>query len=90
MIKTQLFFPNVEADIPALLELPQFASCVIHDVRSYQIEVLGDDDIMRVVDRVEIDYEPNDTGIQVVLPTTQERLQAAETLINLILDEEGE
>lgn len=89
MIRTELFFPYVEADIPSLLALPRFASCIIHDARAYQIEIIGDDDILRTIDRIEIDYELNDSGVQVILPTLQERLQAAETLINLILDEEA-
>lgn len=73
-------FAGTEADLPSILESPEMQFKSIVDVRfvnQYDPEVSP---------RVEVDAYDNPNG-QEILPTLRERLQAAETLINLILDE---
>lgn len=77
-------------DLPRILALPELAFCTIVDIRYSVIDSYFDESgaIVPSYPRIEIDCEPNPEG-QVILPTASDRLQAAETLINLILDDEG-
>lgn len=85
-----LLFPNATTDdLPAILQRPELANSLITAIRFERVQSFNEL-TMSVVEypRIEIDYEYNGQG-QVILPSVEERLQAAETLINLILDEEA-
>lgn len=86
-----LRFENVtEADIPELLTRPDLQNQTIYDHIVIQRPITDEwGAIVGFLPCVDFIVEPNPDG-QVILPTLRERLQAAETLINLILDEEGE
>jgi len=80
-MKTYLF-EGTEAELLTILESPELQLKTIVDIRfvnQYDPEVSP---------RVEVDAYDNPNG-QEILPTLRDRLQAAETLINLILDEEN-
>lgn len=83
-------FRGTAQDLPQILAMPELAFCTIVDIRYSVIESYFDESgaIVPPYPRIEVDCEPNPKG-QVILPTVSERLQAAETLINLILDEGG-
>jgi len=85
--KTALYFAN-ESDLPDILKRSELQFVTISDIRHFVIENYAIDGRKILLPRIEIDYEPNPDG-QVILPTVSERLRAAETLINLILDEGG-
>lgn len=86
---TQLYIGSTLADLNAILARPELQFATITDIRERTYEVWRDfEPASQMVVRVEVDCVPNPEG-QVVLPTLRERLQAAETLINLLLDEGG-
>lgn len=77
-------FEGTESDLSRVLESRELQDQVIVDIR-----FVNQND-PQIMPRIEVDAYDNPDGNQVILPTASERLQAAETLINLILDEEGE
>lgn len=83
-------YPNATRDdLPEILQKPELANCTIINIRYTQVESFDEVTMTEIkYPRVEIDAEFNGAG-QVILPSVQERMQAAETLINLILDEEA-
>ena len=87
---TYLYIGSTLADLDAILAKPELQFVTIRDIRETSYKVWRDfEPASEMVSRVEVDCVPNPEG-QAILPTLRERLQAAETLINLILDEEGE
>lgn len=87
---TYLYYPATLADLDSILAKPELQNVTITDIRESIVTVEPDlGEPLQDRPRVEIDCVPNPDG-QVILPTLRERVQAAETLINLILDEEGE
>lgn len=84
---TYLYTHTTLADLNNILAKPELQYVTITDIRESVIAAQYDfSEAIQNIPRVEIDCVPNPDG-QVILPTLRERLQAAETLINLILDE---
>lgn len=73
-------FAGTKADLPSILEAPELQFQTIVDVRfvnQYDPEAMP---------RVEVDAYDNPEG-QVILPTVRERLEAAELLLSLLLED---
>lgn len=89
-MKTYLYFYRTLSDLDVILKNPELQNVTITDIRELIVTVIHDSsNEEKQIPRVELDCVPNPNG-QEILPSLRERLQAAETLINLILDEGDE
>lgn len=79
---TQIFEDQTQGDLSQILEHPNLQRVTIYDIK--YTAILDDDG--RIIPRVEVRYLPN-TESQVVLPSQSDRLEAAETIIDLLLME---
>lgn len=81
----QFFEPH--DSISAILQRPELAGQRILDI---EMSYMYDDEDQPIRPRIDVTVEPSPTGQQVIEPTVAERLEAAELMIDLLLDTQQE
>jgi hypothetical protein len=86
-MKKTYVFSEPDANLPAILLRPELAGQRILNI---EMGYVYDDEDRPVRPRFDITVEPSPTGQQIIEPTVAERLEAAELMIDLLLDTQQE
>lgn len=80
-------FTEPYKNLPAILLRPELTGQRILNI---EFGYMYDEDNQPAAPRIDITVEPSPTGQQIIEPTVAERLEAAELMIDLLLDTQQE